>query len=76
MHTIPHRHLSLLLALGMILGSYRGYVALFETDQNEPRQILPYKISALPPEDQTALEYGIPVRNEKALEHLLEDYMS
>lgn len=76
MHRILQRSLSLVLSAGLVLGSYRGFVALFEDDKTEPRQIYPYRIESLPEKDQAALEEGIPVRSEKALEHLLEDYLS
>lgn len=76
MHRITQRILPLALALGFILGSFRGYVALFDEGVPEPRQVYPYKITALPPADQAALEEGIPVRSEKQLQHLLEDYLS
>ncbi len=76
MHKIPRKYLSCLLTLGLILGSWKGYVALFESGKDTPRQIYPYKISSLPQPDQDALSQGIPVRSEKELAHLLEDYLS
>ena len=76
MHRLFHRFLPVLLSLGLILGSFRGYVALFEEDKQEPRQVFPYRTDSLPPVDQLALEKGIPVLNEKVLQHLLEDFTS
>ena len=76
MHRITQRILPLVLSLGFILGSFRGYVALFDENREEPRQVFPYRISTLPPADQVALEKGIPVRSEKELQHLLEDFLS
>ena len=76
MHRMTHRILTLVLALGFILGSFRGYVALFDEGSPEPRQVYPYQIAVLPPVDQAALEKGIPVRNDKQLQHLLEDLLS
>ena len=76
MHRLFHRFLPVLLSLGLILGSFRGYVALFEEGEEEPRQVFPYRTEALPPADQLALTEGIPVLNEKALQHLLEDFTS
>ena len=76
MHRLFHRFLPVLFALGLILGSFRGYVALFEEGKSEPRQIFPYKTETLPPVDQQSLEQGIPVLNEKVLQHLLEDFTS
>lgn len=76
MHILSQRILPLMLTLGFLLGSFRGYLALFDEGDPEPRQVYPYKIAALPPADQDALEKGIPVRSEKQLQHLLEDYLS
>lgn len=76
MHRLIQRYLPALLSLGMILGSFRGYVALFDEEESEPLQVFPYRIEALPPADQAALNNGIPVRSEKELAHLLEDYLS
>ena len=65
-----------LLALYVILGSWKGYVAIFEKDRSEPRQIFPTQVISLPPADQAALEQGIVVRNQRDLDRLLEDYLS
>ena len=76
MHRIIHRIPSILLALGLILSSYRGYVALYQEGNQEPRQVFPYRVETLPVSDQLALEKGIPVLSEKALQYLLEDFTS
>lgn len=65
-----------LLALYLILGSWKGYVAIFEKDSAEPRQIFPTQVASLPLSDQTALAAGIIVRNQRDLNRLLEDYLS
>lgn len=65
-----------LLALYVVLGSWKGYVAIFEKGAQEPRQIFPTQITSLPPSDQEALEKGIIVRNQRDLNQLLEDYLS
>ena len=65
-----------LLALYVILGSWKGYIAIFEKGSTEPRQIFPVQVTALPPADQAALEEGIIVRNQRDLNQLLEDYLS
>ena len=62
--------------LYVILGSWKGYVALFREEETEPAQIFPYKVASLPLADQQALENGILVRNERDLKQLLEDYLS
>ena len=70
------RMLSAVLFFYVILGSWKGYVALFEENASEPRQIFPCKIISLPEADQKALEEGILVRNQRDLNQLLEDYLS
>ena len=66
----------MLLALALILGSWKGYVALFEPGAAEPRQIFPTTVASLPEEDRLALEAGITVRNKAQLGQLLEDFLS
>lgn len=70
------RFFSAVMLLYVIVGSWKGYVALFDEDETEPKQIFPYKVSSLPPADQQALEEGILVRNDRDLKQLLEDYLS
>jgi len=76
MHRLSQRFLPVLMALGLILGTCRGYLALYEEDQDEPRLVYPCRVETLPPSDQAALAEGIPVRSEKELAHLLEDFLS
>ena len=73
---IKHTGICTFLALYLILGCWKGYVALFEKGQTEPRQIFPTALEALPPADQQALTDGIIVRNDRDLQQLLEDYLS
>ena len=73
---IKKRFSAALLLLSMILGSFKGYVALFEAGETEPKQIFPYKVESLPPADQQELEKGIPVRDMERLQQLMEDYLS
>lgn len=67
---------SAFLALYVVLGTWKGYVALFDKGKDEPRQIFPNTVASLPAEDQAALEKGIVVRNDRQLQQLLEDYLS
>lgn len=76
MHRIDKRALTSLLALAVIVGSWKGYVAIFEKGAAEPRQIFPTQVASLPEADQQALDAGILVRNQRDLEQLLEDYLS
>jgi len=70
------RFSSLVLALVVIVGAWKGYLALFDPGKEEPKQIFPRTVASLPEADQEALEAGIPVRNQRDLESLLEDYLS
>ena len=56
---------SIFLALYVVLGTWKGYVALFDKGKDEPRQIFPNTVASLPPEDQAALVKGIVVRNDR-----------
>ena len=76
MHRILHGALTLIFLLGLYLGNFRGYLALLEEGKTDPRVIYPCKTDTLPPADQQALSDGIPVRSEKELAHLLEDFLS
>lgn len=76
MNMLWKRKLPLILALYLLLGSWKGYVALFENGKEEPRQIFPCPVSTLPEADQQALEQKIPVRNNRDLQQILEDYLS
>lgn len=73
---IRQRGFSVLLALSLVLGTWKGYVALFDQGASEPRQIFPTPTAALPAADQLALEQGILIRNEKMLQQILEDFLS
>ena len=73
---IQKRFLAVFLLMHMVLGTWKGYVALFREGQEEPWQFFPTPVSSLPPEDQRSLENGILVRNEQALQQLLEDFLS
>lgn len=76
MHILWKRYLFRLTVLYLILGSWKGYVALYEKESQEPRQIFPCQVSSLPPEDQQAIEQGIPIRNQRDLQQIIEDYLS
>ena len=65
-----------LLVLYLLLGSWKGYVALFENGKEEPRQIFPCPVDSLPETDQQRLQEKIPIRNERDLQQALEDYLS
>ena len=65
-----------LLAVTFLLGSYKGYLALWADGDPEPKQVFPCPISSLPASDQEALEKGIYVGTKDGLSRYLEDYLS
>ena len=67
---------TIVLVLYLLLGSWKGYVALFESGKEEPRQIFPCRVDTLPEQDQLALEEKIPIRNQRDLQQVMEDYLS
>lgn len=73
---IKQRFFSTVLALYVVLGSWKGYVAVFRPGKEEPWQIYPTLVSSLPEADRNALETGIIVRSDRKLQQLLEDYTS
>ena len=73
---VNRRLISYFLALYVVIGSWKGYVALFDQGAEEPKQIFPCPVEALPEADQAALENGIIVRNQTDLQQILEDYLS
>ena len=73
---LTQRIRSLLLALYLVLGTWKGYVALFDGGEEEPKQFFPTPVSALPAADQEALKKGIVIRSQRQLQQLLEDYLS
>ena len=73
---LKKRLFSFLMMLHLLLGSWKGYVALFEKGREEPRQIFPCPVDSLPEADQKALEEKIPIRNDRDLQQALEDYLS
>lgn len=64
------------LLLYVVLGNWKGYLALFDGGKEEPRQIYPLLVVSLPEADQKALDEGILIRNDRRLQQLLEDYLS
>ena len=70
------RWIPAILALYVVIGTWKGYVALYDQGAGEPKQIFPCPVEALPESDQKALEEGILVRNQRDLQQLLEDYLS
>ena len=63
-------------ALAFLLGSYKGYLALWKDGKSDPCQIFPCPVDSLPEADRIALEEGILARSRIELDQILEDYLS
>lgn len=59
-----------------LLGSYKGYIALWKEGRPNPIKVFPYQTTMLPPADRQALEKGILIADGTELARLLEDYLS
>ena len=70
------RIMSLLLCAVCYLGIHNGYLALFDSSQQGPVMILPYKEELYPQKDRDALRKGIIYSSPEELTRLLEDFLS
>lgn len=70
------RYLYCILFLSFLLGVHNGYIALWEGEDPEPKQVFPYAVTIFPEADQAALEKGIPLRDRAQLTKCLEDFLS
>lgn len=70
------KQIAVMLLLGLYLGSYKGYLSLWDSEKTEPLQIYPCPVTSLPPADQQALEKGISLKNRLELAQRLEDFLS
>lgn len=73
---IKQKCMVFLLLVGFIVGSHRGYIALWRTDRTSPIKVFPYPVSSLPLCDQQALNRGIRIEDGTELAQLLEDFLS
>lgn len=58
------------------IGEWEGQVAVFEGDQDFPRQVFDVYVSALPEQQRQQVLEGVPAEDENQLSILLEDYTS
>ena len=65
-----------ILALSLYLGIHNGYLALFDSEDALPREVLPYKAEVYPKIDQNALQDGIDILSPTHLKQLLEDFLA
>ncbi len=65
-----------LISFGVMLGVYRGQLALWKGDDPQPCKIFPCPVSMLPRDQRQALEKGIKIDSMEDLDRLLEAYLS
>ena len=56
------------------IGEWKGQVAVFEGEQNYPKQVYDTAVGGLPPELQQRLREGVLAYSDAELSVLLEDY--
>lgn len=76
MHKIYRRILIGTAALTLLLGSWRGHIALFLKGGDAPLEVYPVRLDLLPIADQKQLREGITIGNAAELARLLEDLLS
>jgi hypothetical protein len=69
-------HAVVILLLCCLLGSYNGYIALWNQGERQPVKVFPYQVASLPPADQAALKRGIIIEEKSELQEILQDYLS
>ena len=74
MYRQMHQYIALFCLI--LLGSYKGYIALWTDKNKEPVKVFPYSVQSLPQEDQKRLNKGIEISTPEQLYNLLEDYLS
>ena len=70
------RKLTLVIALGFLLGIQNGYIALWKDGNEEPVEVFPFRAEMLPRVDQEKLSLGIHIDSANELAQLMEDYLS
>ncbi len=66
----------LFLSAFFLLGTWKGYVALWVDNTPNPQKVFPYPVSSLPQTDQQALKQGIEAETPEILAQRLEDFLS
>ena len=67
---------SAIMALTFLSGIYRGYIAIWQTEDPQPKWVLPYSADLLPQKDRLTLSQGIRLHSREDLTRFLEDYCS
>lgn len=59
-----------------VVKAYKGLIAVFRVDEQDPFKVLDVSVDSLPYADQDMLNKGIYVANDQELSSILEDYGS
>ncbi len=70
------RFLCQLLALGFLVGSYNGKIAVWKDDDPEPFRVYPCPVYLLPKKERDALTKGIRIDDMDDVSRFLENFMS
>ena len=62
--------------LGLLLGIYKGKVAVWKDNDPKPAKVFPYSARLLPAADRKRLEKGIHFNTKEELTRAIEDYFS
>ena len=65
-----------IITLAFLLGTYQGYVELWEGEDPLPVKVFPYSVKLFPEEDRQILEDGIRIRDLPELAARIEDLIS
>ena len=76
MHKIYRTILTGMTALSLLLGNWRGHIALFMENKETPLEVYPIPMDLLPTADQKLLREGITIRDPAELARILEDLLS
>jgi len=76
MHKIYRTILTGTAALTLLLGSWRGHIALFMEGGDTPLEVYPVRLDLLPIADQDQLREGISIGDAEELARILEDLLS
>ena len=76
MHKIYRKMLLGTVTISLLLGNWRGRVALFMRGKDIPLALYPVRLELLPIADQTQLMEGIPISDPEVLTDILEDLLS
>ena len=70
------RYIYYIIVVMFLAGIHEGKIAIWQSDDPQPKYLLPYSVALLPHNDRIALEKGIRLRSRRELTRFLEDFCS